>query len=117
MPLFKTRRQAPRRTPVTVTGGEKDAVDTVGMRKHDAEPQQDTMIRERDREPADGNTPADYPLIARCESCHREIRVEAALGSGWKHTAAPRPPRAANSDAVLELPARTPQASGHAPAS
>jgi hypothetical protein len=65
----------------------------MGMRKHDALPQPDSMIRERDRAEVDGNTPADYPLLARCESCHREIKIEAALGTGWKHTAAPRPPR------------------------
>jgi hypothetical protein len=112
----------------------------MGMRKHDALSEPDSMIRERDREPADGNTPADYPLLGRCESCHREIRIEAAMGSGWKHTAAPRPPRdRADEVAKLEefrdlygeiaerlqerapraaeLPARTPQASGHAPGS
>ena len=62
------------------------------MRKHRAEPRPDSMIRERDRAKADGDRPADdYPLLARCESCRREIRIEA--GSGWKHTAAPRPPR------------------------
>jgi hypothetical protein len=74
----------------------------MGMRKHDAMPTVDTMIRGRDREPADGNVPADYPLFASCESCHREIRIEAALGSGWKHTAAPRPPRAAARPSTIE---------------
>jgi hypothetical protein len=65
----------------------------VGMRKHDALPQQGTMRRESDSASVDGNTPADYPLLGRCDACHREIRIEAAMGSGWKHTAAPRPPR------------------------
>jgi hypothetical protein len=111
----------------------------MGMRRHDALPMPDSMIRERDQEPADGNTPADYPLLGRCESCHREIRIEAAMGSvGWKHTAAPRPPRDRADEVaklteiaelygeiaerlqertpqVAELPARTPQASGHVP--
>jgi hypothetical protein len=71
----------------------------VGMRKHDATPRQGTMIRERDRAPADSGTPGDYPLVARCESCDREIRIEAATPrirrGGWRHTAAPRPPRVA----------------------
>jgi hypothetical protein len=75
----------------------------MGMRKHDALPQPDSMIRQRDRTPVDGNTPADYPLLARCESCHREIRIDAAIGSkGWKHTAAPRPPRD-RSDEIAKL--------------
>jgi hypothetical protein len=65
---------------------------TMGMRKHQAEPQPKSMIRERDRAPMDGNTPADYPLLARCDGCHREIRIDAALGEGWKHTAVPRLP-------------------------
>jgi hypothetical protein len=63
------------------------------MNKHSAEPMTGSVIRESDRAESDGNTPAHYPLLARCESCHREIRIEAALGKGWKHTAAPRPPR------------------------
>jgi hypothetical protein len=70
------------------------------MRKHDALPMPDSTIREHDRTPVDGNTPADYPLLARCQSCHREIRIETALGNAWKHTAAPRPPRA---DEVAKL--------------
>ena len=49
------------------------------MNKHDAEPMPGSMVRERDRAEADGNTPAHYPLLARCQSCHREIRIEAAL--------------------------------------
>jgi hypothetical protein len=113
----------------------------VGMRKHDALPEPDSMIRERDKEPADGNTPADYPLLARCESCHREIRADIVDGRyAWKHTAAPRPPRDRADEVakleefrdlygeiaerlqeqtplVAELPARTPQASGHTPGS
>jgi hypothetical protein len=113
----------------------------MSMRRHDALPITDTMVRECDRSPVDGNTPADYPLLARCESCHREIRIEAALGSGgWKHTAAPRPPRDRPDEIakleefrdlyadlaerlanrtplapVTELPTRRPQASGHKP--
>src|SRR5450756_169133 len=98
----------------------------MGMRKHDAEPMPDTMIRESDRAESDGNTPAHYPLLARCESCHREIRIEAALGIGWKHTAAPRPPRAGDiaklteiaglyAGMVQQLQSRTPQAGGHSP--
>jgi hypothetical protein len=64
----------------------------MGMRKHDAMPEEGTLIRERDRAEVDGNTPADYPLLARCHSCHRVIRIDAAFGSlGWMHTAAPRP--------------------------
>jgi hypothetical protein len=115
----------------------------MGMRKHDALPKLDGeegLLRERDREPVDGKTPADYPLLARCQSCNREIRIESYLGSGWKHTAAPRPPKTdpdeiavlersrdlygevarrleerVSRQVVVELPTRTPQASGHAP--
>jgi hypothetical protein len=108
----------------------------MGMRKHDALPKTDGVLRERDRAPVDGKTSADYPLLGRCQSCNREIRIESYLGSGWKHTAAPRPPRP-DDIAVLEksaelygaltqkleerasqraeLPTRTPHASGHAP--
>jgi hypothetical protein len=39
----------------------------MGMRKHDALPQPDSMIRQRDGESVDGNTPADYPLLASTE--------------------------------------------------
>lgn len=115
----------------------------MGMRKHDALPKTDGeegLLRERDREPVDGKTPADYPLLAHCQSCNCEIRIESYLGSGWKHTAAPRPPKTdrdeiavlersrdlygevvrrleerASRQVVVELPTRTPQASGHAP--
>jgi hypothetical protein len=74
------------------------------MTKHDALPAQGSMIRERDRTPVDGNTPADYPLLARCTSCHREIRIEAAIGAtGWQHTAAARPPRAAEPDPQITV--------------
>ncbi len=71
----------------------------MGMRKHDAQPTPDTMTRERDHAPVDGSTPDDRPLLARCQSCRREIRIAAAPGSVWKHTAAPRPPRAAQPQA------------------
>ena len=67
----------------------------MGMRKHDAQPTPDTMTRERDRAPVDGTTPDDRPLLARCQSCRRQIRIAAAPGSAWKHTAA-RPPRRRN---------------------
>lgn len=100
----------------------------MGMRKHDAQPIADTVIRETDRIPVDGNFPADYPLLGRCESCHREIRIESAIASGWKHTAAPRPPRdradeietltevtELYAEMVQRLQTRTPQASGHNP--
>jgi hypothetical protein len=76
----------------------------VGMRKHDAMPVPGSMIRERDRATVDGNVPADYPLLARCESCRREIRITAALGTGWKHTAAPRPPRELPVELPVEIP-------------
>jgi hypothetical protein len=79
----------------------------VWMSMHNATPIPDTVIRERDHEHADGNTPADYPLLARCGSCHREIRIEVAMGSGWEHTFASGSPR--------DLPARASQASGHRP--
>jgi hypothetical protein len=106
----------------------------MGMYRHDALPESGTMTRESDGESVDGNTPADYPLLARCDSCHREIRIDAALGKGWRHTAAPRPPRDRSDEIAMleefrdlygeiaerlqsrpELPARTPQASGHTP--
>jgi hypothetical protein len=103
----------------------------MGMTKHDALPQQGSLLREHDRAEGDGRTPADYPLLARCKSCHREIRIDAYLGSGWKHTAAPRPPRdradeiarltevadlyGEIAERLSELPVRTPKASGHTP--
>lgn len=98
----------------------------VGMTKHDAQPILESMIRERDGSVVDGNTPADYPMLARCKSCKRQIRIQAAIGSGWKHTAAPRPPREDETakltevaemydDMVQRLQKRTPQASGHKP--
>ncbi len=62
---------------------------TMGMRKHDAQPTPDTMTRERDHAPVDGTTPDDRPLLARCQSCRRQIRIAADPGSVWKHTAAP----------------------------
>ncbi len=62
----------------------------MGMRKHDAQPTPDTMTRERDHAPVDGSTPDDRPLLARCQSCRRQIRIAAAPGSVWKHTAPPR---------------------------
>jgi hypothetical protein len=63
----------------------------VGPQKHDALPKRHTMRRERDGAVIDGNTPADYPLLALCGSCHREIRIETYLGSGWEHIATPAP--------------------------
>jgi hypothetical protein len=57
------------------------------MRKHDALPQQEgSLLREHDRAEVDGETPADYPLLARCKS-----------------------------ERLSELPVRTPKACGHTP--
>lgn len=97
------------------------------MYRHHAMPTPGSMIRDGDRQPVDGNTPADYPLLARCKSCNREIRIEAAVGSGWMHAK----PSSARDHAdeiekltevadlygnmVQRLQRRTPQASGHNP--
>jgi hypothetical protein len=67
----------------------------MGMYRHDATPKPGTLRSEADRQPTDGRTPARYPLIATCTSCHRRIRLKAYQGEGWKHTAAPRPAAAA----------------------
>jgi hypothetical protein len=70
----------------------------MGMYKHEALPERDSKTRERDGKQVSGTTPSDYPLLAKCRSCHRQIRAENALFADWKHTAAPRIPT------LLEVP-------------
>jgi hypothetical protein len=64
----------------------------MGMYKHQALPQRDTKTRASDGTQVSGTTPADYLLLARCQSCRRQIKAENALDADWKHTAAPRAP-------------------------
>lgn len=64
----------------------------MGMYKHEALPESDSKTRESDGKKVSGTTPADYPLLGKCEHCHREIRAENALFADWKHTAPARMP-------------------------
>ena len=64
----------------------------MGMYKHQALPEPGSKTRHSDGQQASGTTPADYPLLATCQHCHRQIRAENAPPAGWKHTAAPRTP-------------------------
>jgi hypothetical protein len=69
----------------------------MGMYKHQALPEPDTKTRASDGTQATGTNAADYPLLARCRSCRRQIKAENALDADWKHTAATRTPAPAGS--------------------
>jgi hypothetical protein len=53
---------------------------------HEIIPQIGSARRERDGEPAQITSPTDYPILAVCLTCHREIRCDGWLMGEWRHT-------------------------------
>jgi hypothetical protein len=64
----------------------------MGMYRHDALPKPGSVTRESDGATVDGSTPADYPLLATCGPCNRQIRITASQGTDWKHVRTPVTP-------------------------
>jgi hypothetical protein len=57
---------------------------------HEIVPQPGTARRVRDGEPAQITRPTDYPILAVCLTCHREICCAGWLLGEWYH-AEPEP--------------------------
>jgi hypothetical protein len=52
---------------------------------HEVLPEPGTARRVRDGQPARLTRPSDYPCVAVCKTCHREIRCERWLRAEWHH--------------------------------
>jgi hypothetical protein len=58
---------------------------TVVPGDHEIVPQIGTARRVRDGQPASITRPSDYPVLAVCMTCGREIRCDRWLMAEWRH--------------------------------